>query len=231
MLGFVRPVVINTHVDSNKPGVLREKMAYAKVQQEAVGLAKFQLTSDIFESVFLSARPTNDIIDNDPCICSITNWYTPQCGKLLPNDADIVDETNKSSWPVGWYKWHYVVGPFNCIDPLKGKFFLACKCNGKLMISHGHINHPDELPHHELNKDCRIIPWLEGYVVNTEAPDKIIKILDVLLVGFGRKQCLEEPTPICDLSYVSNLGKWGFAFMHNPCLPLTIVDFLDCNGS
>jgi hypothetical protein len=72
---------------------------------------------------------------------------------------------------------------------------------------------------------------IAGYVVNTEVPDKIINVLDVLPVGFGCKQGLEEPTHIRDLMYVSNLGKCSNAFTHNHCFPLAIEDFLDCNGS
>jgi hypothetical protein len=109
------------------------------------------------------------------------------------------------------------------------------------MISHLHVKHLDEPPHAELDKNRRITPrngvgnntsnTIEGYVVQTEAQDKIINVLDVLLVGFGRKECHEEPTLIRDLPYVSNLGKCGNAFTHNHCLPLAVDDFLDCNGT
>ncbi len=70
---------------------------------------------------------------------------------------------------------------------------------------------------------------VEGYIVDTKPPDKIINVLHVLLVGFWHEQCLEEPTPIRDLSYVSNLGKCGNAFPHDHHLPLAVVDFLDCD--
>ncbi len=70
----------------------------------------------------------------------------------------------------------------------------------------------------------------EGYIVDTKPPDKIIDVLHVLLVGFRREQCLEEPTPIRDLSYVSNLGECDNTFLHDHHLPLTVEDFLDCNG-
>ncbi len=162
-----------------------------------IGLADFQLTPDIFKSVFFSAGPANNVVYDDSCICSITNWVTMQCGELLPDAVDIVDEINRSCRPICWPKRHNIVGPLYGVDPLKRELFLTRKRNGKLMISHRRVKHPDEFPHTKLDKHCSITSrdrvsddlsnTVKGNVINTEAPDKIINVLDVLLVGFWPK--------------------------------------------
>ncbi len=90
-----------------------------------------------------------------------------------------------------------IVGSLYGVDPLKRELFLTCKSNSKLMISHRRIKHPDEFPHTKLDKHRSITSWdrvshnlsntIKGNVINTEVPDKIIDVLDVLLVGFWRE--------------------------------------------
>ena len=65
------------------------------------------------------------------------------------------------------------------------------------MISHRRVKHPDESPHTELDEDRSIAPRnrisncprdaVERNVIHTEAPDEIINVFDVLLVGFRRE--------------------------------------------
>jgi hypothetical protein len=65
------------------------------------------------------------------------------------------------------------------------------------MISRWRIEHPYEPPHTKLGEDGRVASrnWickdasgtLQGYVVHAEVPDKVINILDMLLVGFRCK--------------------------------------------
>ncbi len=124
-------------------------------------------------------------------------WDTAHCGKLFSDAVDIVDVNNESSRPVCWPKRHDIVGPLYGMNPLKGELFLTCKSNGKLIISHRRVKHLDEFPHTKLDKHHSITLWdrvsddtsstVKGNVINTEAPDKIIDVLDVLLVGFWRK--------------------------------------------
>jgi hypothetical protein len=68
VLGFGRPVAINTHVDSNELEALRKKNGFCKGSTRGGRLGKLSVGIDIFDSIFLSAQPTNHVIDNDSLI-------------------------------------------------------------------------------------------------------------------------------------------------------------------
>jgi hypothetical protein len=93
------------------------------------------------------------------------------------------------------------------------------------MISHRRVDHPNEPPHTKLGENGRVASrnWIcdntgdtiQGNVAHAEAPAKVINIHDMLLVGFRRKQHLEQPAPIRDLSDVANLGECPNTFLHD----------------
>ncbi len=53
---------------------------------------------------------------------------------------------------------------------------------------------------------------IQWNVVDTEAPNKVINVFNMFLVGFWCKEGLEQPAPVHDLSDVAYLGKRGDAF-------------------
>jgi hypothetical protein len=52
----------------------------------------------------------------------------------------------------------------------------------------------------------------------------------MLLVGFRRKQRLEQPAPIRDLSDVANFGKCRDTFLHDLGFAFAVEYLLDGNG-
>ncbi len=108
-----------------------------------------------------------------------------------------MDEIHNYCWPVGWTKWHYCVSSLYSINPLKGKLLLTLLCNSELMIPHRRVKHPNESPHAEFDKDCSIasgdgvsnntLDALQGNIVDTETPNEVLNILDMLLMGFRHK--------------------------------------------
>ncbi len=75
-------------------------MAFAKVQGEVVGLANLQLAPNILEGVVFRARQADNVINDDPCICLITNRKATRCHELLPNAIDIIDKMMKVAGPL-----------------------------------------------------------------------------------------------------------------------------------
>ncbi len=93
------------------------------------------------------------------------------------------------------------------------------------MIPGGGIKQPQPLTRSELFGDSGVTSWyrvcddtchgVEGYVINTESPNKILDVTNMLLMGFWRKDGLKEPMTIANLSYVANLFKCRHSSPHN----------------
>ena len=217
-----------------------EEKALKEIQVESVGLAHYELASDICKRKVFFACPANDVINDDTSIRCIANWHTQRDGKRFPNAIDIMDERYKCGWPIGWSKRHDVVCPLYSVNPLKCEFLLTRLRNSELVISHRRVIHPYVFAHTEFDENRGIAPRngvgdnprdaVQGRIIDTETPNEIINIRNMFLMGFRREYCLKKPTTIRDLMYVSNLGESRDAFTHDLRFHLAIVDFLDGNG-
>jgi hypothetical protein len=56
---------------------------------------------------------------------------------------------------------------------------------------------------------------VEWNVIDTEPPDKVTDVLDMLLVRFRSKNGLEQPTPIVNLPDMPDLFEGGNGLPHN----------------
>ena len=105
-----------------------------------------------------------------------------------------MDEINEGCWLICWSKGHNCVSPLNCVHSLKSKFFLTRFFYSQLMIPHRCIKHPQPQPIAKLVKDRRITSWdgvrnqksdtVQGDVIDAEAPDEVLNIVDRFLVWF-----------------------------------------------
>ncbi len=89
------------------------------------------------------------------------------------------------------------VCPFNSVNPLERQLLLARTVHGKLMITHRRVEHPPPFATAELVEYRRITTWdgvcddssyaAEWDAADTEVPNKVVDVQDVLLVGLGCK--------------------------------------------
>jgi hypothetical protein len=78
------------------------------------------------------------------------------------------------------------------------------------------------------NDACDLI---EQNIIDTEAPNKVVDVADMLLMGLRGKECFEEPFAIMNLVNVRELCKVCHALPHDGRLSGTIVDFLYADGA
>jgi hypothetical protein len=68
-------------------------------------------------------------------------------------------------------------------------------------------------------------------IFNTNKPDKLINVADVLLVWLRGQECFEEPPTIMDLADVAKLCKQRDTLAHDGDFARSIVDLLDADGA
>ena len=68
---------------------------------------------------------------------------------------------------------------------------------------------------------------LKWDVVNAEAPDEIVDVLYMLLMGFGRWKGFEEPATISDLVYLSHFLEGSDGPLHDGKLIWPVENLLD----
>ena len=71
---------------------------------------------------------------------------------------------------------------------------------------------------------------VEGGVIDTEAPNEVFDIADVLLVGLGGEQCFEQPSPIRDLPDMPDFHIGRDTTSHDDGLLFAIKIFLMAIG-
>ncbi len=76
------------------------------------------------------------------------------------------------------------------------------------------------------NKMSDLIKW---NIIHTKPPDKILNIVNVLLVGFWGKECLEQPLAVVNLTNLTNLLEGGNTLTHDRNFPWAVKNFLDGN--
>jgi hypothetical protein len=62
---------------------------------------------------------TDNIINNDSCVCILVDFDAGRCCQRLPLTVDVMNEVNEGSWAVGRSKRHNCISPFDCIRALK----------------------------------------------------------------------------------------------------------------
>ena len=70
---------------------------------------------------------------------------------------------------------------------------------------------------------------VQGHVIDTELPDKILNVTNMFLMRFWCKDGLEEPATVADLAYVANLLKSRHSMSHNRELVRSIHDLFHGN--
>ena len=108
-----------------------------------------------------------------------------------------MDKVDEGCRTISWPKWHDHVCPFDCINPLECQFLLACFFHSELMIAHRRVKHPPPFATAKLVECRRITSWdgvcydgsnaVEWDVIDTKAPNKVLDVTDMLLVGLGGK--------------------------------------------
>jgi hypothetical protein len=68
-------------------------------------------------------------------------------------------------------------------------------------------------------------------IIYAKAPNKIVNILDVLLVWLRGQQYFEHPSAAVNLAYVTQLLERRNTLSHNRDLPRTVIDILHTNRS
>ncbi len=145
--------------------------------------------------------PAHNIINDDCCVSILVDVKTTLLGEFLSDVVNVMDEINEGRGPICWSKRHNCVGPLDRVNPLKSKFFLTQLCHSQLMVPHRRIKHPHPCPGAKLVEDCGItsrdgVCNLKSYaiewdVVHTETPDEVLDVVDMFLMGFCGKECLE----------------------------------------
>ena len=67
-------------------------------------------------------------------------------------------------------------------------------------------------------------------IFDAKAPDEVLDVSDVFLMGLGGKEGFEEPLTIMDLANLSHLLEGGNTLFHDWNFPLAIVDLLNGDG-
>ncbi len=65
-----------------------------------ISLANLQLTFHVSERKFKQFSPTNDVIDDDLCICIVIYGHTTFLSKFLPDSVDVMNEVLKVAGPL-----------------------------------------------------------------------------------------------------------------------------------
>jgi hypothetical protein len=112
-----------------------------------------------------------------------------------------MDHHDEGSGAIGWAKGHDGICPLDCIGPLESKFLLRFGRDGQLMIAHDGIvePHPKTLKC-IFNSIVAVGDWVgnkAGYLiqrdkVDAKAPDKVLDVSDVFLMGLGGKEGLKS---------------------------------------
>ena len=108
-----------------------------------------------------------------------------------------MDKVDEGCRIISWTKWHDGVCLFDRVNPLECQYLLARTVHCELMIAHWRVKYPPPFAMAKLIEYCRITSGdgvcddasyaVEWDVVDTEAPNEVFDVADVLLVGLGCK--------------------------------------------
>jgi hypothetical protein len=106
MLGLSWVVSVCTDVIAHKLKWLGQDMTFPETQQEMMRKATTKLTFHIFQGCAKVFAMTEDVINNDSCVCLLNDRNPGRCGKSLPLTVEVTDKVSEGSWAVGWPKRH-----------------------------------------------------------------------------------------------------------------------------
>jgi hypothetical protein len=157
-----------------------------------------QLTFHVDKSELNLFSPADNIINNDLRVGVIINFHTFLLCKLLLDAVDVMDKIDESCWPIGGSEWHKCKLPLDCVNTLECKLLLTLRGYCQLMISHRRMEHPTPPSLLRLIMNSQIAAWnwvcdelgdgIEWNEIHTEAPDKFINTVNVLLVWLRCKE-------------------------------------------
>jgi hypothetical protein len=108
-----------------------------------------------------------------------------------------VDKVDEGCRTISWPEWYDSVCPFDRVNPLECQLLLARTVHRELMIAHWRVEHPPPFTTAKFVEYRRITSGdgicddasyaVEWDVVDTEAPNKVFDVADVLLVELGCK--------------------------------------------
>jgi hypothetical protein len=104
------------------------------------------LAFDVSKHKVDELSPTDDIVDDNLCVCIVVNRDATLLGWFLPDAINVVNEVDEGCRPISWPKRHDCVGLFDGIDPLEGKLLLTSKSKSKLVVTHQCVKHPASSP-------------------------------------------------------------------------------------
>jgi hypothetical protein len=70
---------------------------------------------------------------------------------------------------------------------------------------------------------------VEGNIVYTKSPDKVVDVENVLLVRLSGKNCFKKPTPVVHLADVSYFCQGQDGLLHDRKLLGPVLNLLDSN--
>ncbi len=72
---------------------------------------------------------------------------------------------------------------------------------------------------------------LPSWIINAEAPHKIVNLADMFLVRLGHEEGFEQPLAVVDLVNVAELFQRCDAFLHNWYLSRAVINRSNANGA
>ena len=182
----------------------------------------------------------DNIVDDNPGVRIVVNVDAQAPSKQLPLAVDVIDEVDECSWAIRWAERHNCICPLDSVGALEGKFLLAVRSDGQLVVPRRGIKHPHPFPHSKFLGYCGVAPrdWIrddpcdgvEWGVVDAKPPDELVDMADVLLMGLRHEYGFEEPTPIVYLAYVANLFQGSDGFVHDWNLLGAVHDLFHRDG-
>ena len=192
------------------------------------------------EGLVQRATPTENVINDIGGIVVLIDGEPALFSQRLPRAADVVDKCDEGRGAIYRPKRRDSIRPLDCIGALKSEFRLTGGRNSELVIPHGRVEYPEPSAATARSHDRCVTMgnWVsddtcdlvEGDVVDAKAPNKVVYIVDMLLMRLWGQETFKQPLAIVDLPNVSNLFESGNAFPHFWFFTMAVEDFLDGNG-
>ena len=100
MLGLGWAVSVHTDIIAHKLKSLGEDMTFLETQREMIRKANTKLTFHILQGCVEVFAVTEDVIDNDSCVCLLIDCNPGKCGKSLPLIVHVIDIFMKVAGPL-----------------------------------------------------------------------------------------------------------------------------------
>ena len=151
------------------------------------------MASEVLNEFLSCLGPAEDVVNNHLGVQCIIDSKVMLNGKGLPSNIQVMDKDNKRSWSIGRAEGHYQIGIFGTVGACKGKFSLRIHRDSDLIVARDCVGKPTKFRVAESVPNGGVATWdwhsdefsdrVEGNIVHAKAPDKVVYVSDILLMG------------------------------------------------